>query len=183
MGSRDFSGTLAEAQGGDEAAFTELFRSVQPGLLRYLRVVAGSAADDVAAETWVHVVRDLPTFTGGEAAFRGWVYTVARHRFLDSCRSRARRPESVVAEPPEPDYVTDAATAVEEMFSTERALRLVASLPRDQAEVVMLRVVAGLDVESTAEVVGKTANHVRVLCHRGLRRLASVLRESAGADL
>jgi RNA polymerase sigma-70 factor, ECF subfamily len=46
------------------------------------------------------------------------------------------------------------------------------TLPRDQAEVVLLRVVAGLDVVQVATITGKRPDTVRVVAHRALRRLA-----------
>jgi RNA polymerase sigma-70 factor (ECF subfamily) len=46
------------------------------------------------------------------------------------------------------------------------------TLPRDQAEVVLLRVVAGLDVAQVATITGKRPGTVRVVAHRALRRLA-----------
>jgi RNA polymerase sigma-70 factor (ECF subfamily) len=70
----------------------------------------------------------------------------------------------------------DPATEVEAAMSTERAIALVSSLPPDQAEVLMLRIIADLDVGRTAQIVGKTPGAVRVLAHRGLRRLHEVLR-------
>lgn len=45
----------------------------------------------------------------------------------------------------------------------------------DQAEMVLLRVVAGLGVEQVARLLGKRPGAVRVLAHRGLRRLAELL--------
>src|SRR6266511_3291378 len=72
-----------------------------------------------------------------------------------------------------------AADHVLEAIATRAARALIAELPPDQAEVVTLRVVAGLDVAQVAEIVGKRAGAVRVLAHRGLRRLA----ERLGADL
>jgi RNA polymerase sigma-70 factor (ECF subfamily) len=51
-------------------------------------------------------------------------------------------------------------------------LRLVATLPPEQAEMVMLRVVAGLDVATVAELVGKKPGTVRVAVHRALKSLA-----------
>ena len=69
----------------------------------------------------------------------------------------------------------DPAAAALESLATERALALIAQLPPDQAEVVMLRVVAGLDVARVATIVGKRPGTVRVLGHRGLRRLAELL--------
>jgi DNA-directed RNA polymerase specialized sigma24 family protein len=81
-----FQATLAKAQDGDDAAFTCIFRDVQPVLVRYLRVVAPDAADDVAGDTWVHVVDGLTGFRGDEAAFRAWLFTIARHRAVDRGR-------------------------------------------------------------------------------------------------
>jgi RNA polymerase sigma-70 factor, ECF subfamily len=50
----------------------------------------------------------------------------------------------------------------------------VATLPKDQAEIILLRVVAGLDTGQVARIVGKTPGAVRVAAHRGLRRLAAM---------
>ncbi len=69
MGDR-FAVVLAGAQEGSEAAFSQLWRDNNPALLRYLRVIAPGVAEDVAAETWVQVVRGLPAFRGDEPAYR-----------------------------------------------------------------------------------------------------------------
>ena len=76
----------------------------------------------------------------------------------------------------------DVAECVEDMFSTEAALALIGRLPREQAEVVFLRHVAGLDVAHTASVLGKRPGAVRVAAHRGLRRLAAMLDPGADAS-
>ena len=73
----------------------------------------------------------------------------------------------------------DAAEAALEVISTRAVLALVASLPGDQAEIIMLRVVAGLEAADVARIVGKTPGAVRVTAHRALRRLAD-LAERAG---
>jgi RNA polymerase sigma-70 factor (ECF subfamily) len=57
----------------------------------------------------------------------------------------------------------------------EAALAFIAGLPRAQAEVVLLRVVGGLDAAEVGAIVGKTPGAVRVLQHRGLSRLAEQL--------
>ena len=73
----------------------------------------------------------------------------------------------------------DPATAALEAESTRAALALIAELPPDQAEVVALRVLGGMSVDEVARIIGKRPGAVRVLAHRGLRRLAQRL-ESAG---
>jgi RNA polymerase sigma-70 factor (ECF subfamily) len=59
--------------------------------------------------------------------------------------------------------------------SAATILSAVAALPEDQAEIIVLRVVAGLGAPEVAQIVGKTPGAVRVAAHRGLRRLAAVL--------
>jgi RNA polymerase sigma-70 factor (ECF subfamily) len=66
-----------------------------------------------------------------------------------------------------------------ETRSTRAALALVAELPPDQAEVVALRVLGSLEAAEVARILGKRPGAVRVLAHRGLRRLAKRM-EAAG---
>lgn len=63
--------------------------------------------------------------------------------------------------------------AVEALAADEAVRMLAAGLSRDQAEVVILRVLGGLSVEDVAAVLGKRPGTVRVLQHRALRRLAT----------
>jgi RNA polymerase sigma-70 factor (ECF subfamily) len=170
-----FRDILASAQAGNEAAFTQLFRDVQPSLLRYLRLIAPDA-EDVAGDTWLQVVGGLRRFRGEEHEFRAWLFTIARHRAVDSGRSRARRPVVPLELTEAEQHFTspDAADQALEAVSTRAVLALIASLPDDQAEIIMLRVVAGLEAREVARIVGKTPGAVRVAAHRGLRKLASV---------
>ncbi len=95
----DLDQALELARGGDEHAFAVLWRTLHPPLLRYLTVRGNDAPEDLAAETWLQVVRDLDGFQGDAQAFRGWLFTVARHRAVDQGRARATRPVTTVAEP------------------------------------------------------------------------------------
>src|SRR5215467_4753066 len=70
------SAAVRAAQEGDEDAFRLLYRAIHPGLIRYLWAQVGDAAEDIAAETWLRVARDLGRFRGDAAGFRGWVTTI-----------------------------------------------------------------------------------------------------------
>jgi RNA polymerase sigma-70 factor (ECF subfamily) len=144
-------------------------------LLRYLRVQGGDGGEDIAAETWLQIVRDLPSFIGTADGFRGWLFTIARHRAIDAARAKAARPVVPVADVSAAGRLPAARSAESEaleQISTDQAIALVASLPSDQAELVALRVIAGLDVGTVAEIVGKSPGAVRVSVHRGLRALS-----------
>ena len=166
--------------GGDEAAFRTVYRAVQPPLLRYLTVLVGAAdAEDVASEAWAQAFRDLDRFTGDADGFRGWVTTIGRNRGLDHLRRANRRPVSDQAL----DDLVDLPDTVDVELDTlgrvgsQAVLRLIASLPPDQAEAIMLRTVLGFDAPTAARILGKRPGAVRAAAHRGLKQLAKILSE------
>jgi RNA polymerase sigma-70 factor (ECF subfamily) len=172
-----FEAVLRAAQGGSGEAFSRLWRDGNPALLRYLRVMAPGAAEDVAADTWVQVVRGLVAFRGDEQAWRAWLFTTARRRLIDQVRSRKRHPAEPLEDlgAAEMPRSPDAAQLALDNIATESAIALLSQLPRPQADVIMLRVVAGLDTEAVAEILGKSPGNVRVMAHRGLKKLEELL--------
>ena len=174
---------LDGARRGDPTGFATLFRTHQPPLLRYLRVLVGDEdAQDVASETWLQAVRALPRYRGDATGLRPWLFTIARHRGLDALRARRRRPvdSRAPAQLPHPRSPSDTEELTEESLATRRALALIAQLPPDQAEAVLLRVVAGFDAPTAAAVLGKRAGAVRMATSRGLARLAQLIEPAPG---
>jgi RNA polymerase sigma-70 factor (ECF subfamily) len=169
---RAFADTLAAARQGDDRALALLWRELHPSLLRYLRAVDPDAAEDIASDTWLEVTRRFHRFCGDERDFRGWLFTIARHRAIDVRRRAARRRTAPVAWIPERPGLDDPAADVLAGLSTEESVRLVSQLPPEQAEAVRLRVLAGLETELVARIMNKEPGNVRVLSHRGLRNLA-----------
>nr|WP_239081933.1 RNA polymerase sigma factor [Streptomyces sp. SID9727] len=170
------------AQRGDEDAFRTVYRAVQPRLLGYIRTLVGEPdAEDVASESWLQIARDLDRFSGDADRFRGWAARIARNRALDHLRMRGRRPavggdETELSDKPAGSDTADEAI---ESLATGRTMSLIAQLPQDQAEAVVLRVVVGLDAKSAAQTLGKRPGAVRTAAHRGLKRLAELLRADA----
>lgn len=169
------------AKAGDESAFAALYLDTQPRLLGYATGLVGAEAEDITAEAWLQIARDLACFTGDLDAFRGWAARIVRNRAIDSVRARNRRPSQATGLSPMLDQLTeqDAAEAALTNLSTGSAIALISRLPQDQAEAVLLRAVVGLDATAAGEVLGKRAGAVRVAAHRGLRTLAKLLTEAA----
>jgi RNA polymerase sigma-70 factor (ECF subfamily) len=176
----DLFEAIQAAQKGDEDAFRVLYRDINPRILRYLRVIVGNDAEDVASEVWLHIAKGLGGFTGDSDGFRGWTATIARNRATDHLRQHRRRAVTVPVPTEEFSELAggdDTADSALEGISTDAALSLIARLPQDQAEAVLLRSVIGLDAKSAAEVLGKRAGAVRTAAYRGLRKLANLLAE------
>ncbi len=168
---------LDGARTGDPACFALLYREHQPALLRYLRVLVPADAEDVASETWLQATRDLHRFRGKAEELRPWLVTIARHRALDVLRAQRRRPADAwdPATLPAPRAGENTEALTEESLATRRALALIAGLPQDQAEAVLLRVILGLDAPTAAAVLDKKAGAVRMATSRGLARLAELV--------
>ncbi|MET7762219.1 RNA polymerase sigma factor [Streptomyces sp. NPDC005336] len=181
----ELTAAVRAAQDGDETAFRTVYRSVHPRLLGYVRTLVGDGdAEDITSEAWLQIARDLQRFSGDADRFRGWAARIARNRALDHLRMRGRRPAIGGDETELETRASEADTAGEAMeaLGTGRALGLIAQLPQDQAEAVVLRVVVGLDAKSAAAVLGKRPGAVRTAAHRGLRRLADLIGPGAGGD-
>lgn len=168
---------LAAARAGDPDGIAALYRTLAAPLLSFLRAQTSSAqdAEDALGETFIAVIRDLGSFAGDFAAFKGWIYRIASNRAIDLARRGKRRREQPIEGmdpvPAADDPEEDAAVAA------ERALvwRAVRSLPELQRIVVTLRLAADLSNAEIAEVLGRKANAVKALQHRAMKGLAKAL--------
>ena len=107
------------------------------------------------------------------------MFTIARRRTVDHYRRNGRQAATVPIDDTIDCVCTDdtEAEAVEHLTAQSAVEALVGSLPDDQAEIVLLRVLGDLDVEEVAELVGKSNGAVRVSQHRALQRLSARGRE------
>jgi RNA polymerase sigma factor (sigma-70 family) len=174
-----FDQVLAAAQANAGWGFTRLYESLAPAVAGYLRSQGAADADDLTSEVFLGVFNGLGSFSGTEAQFRSWVFTIAHRRLVDSRRSRSRRPQidSLEEHGGEAGEATGAEEAALARLGTQRVQRLLAELSPDQREVLALRVVADLTVEQVGEALGKAPGAVKALQRRGLQALRKKLAE------
>lgn len=140
--------------------------------------LTSAEAEDVSSDTWIDAMRGISRFQGNEIEFRAWLFTIARRRMIDLYRKHARKPEvfgndlSDLANDDTYGIAFSDPSAMNDL-STDAAIAIIRSLlPADQAEVILLRVIGGFDTTDAAKIMGRSASNIRVLQHRGLRRLA-----------
>jgi RNA polymerase sigma factor (sigma-70 family) len=177
-----FPQVLDAARAGAPWALETLYRELAGPVTGYLRLHGAAEPDDLASEVFVGVLTGVGGFTGDEAGFRAWVFTIAHRRLADSWRRASRRPALA-----DVDVLDHAATAdlaggdAEEealaSLGTSRVHDLCAQLPRDQRAVVLLRVLGDLSVDEVARVLGRTSASVKALQRRGLLTLSAQCRE------
>lgn len=154
----------------NRAKVEALYDALAPAVLGYLRAHGAPEPEDLTAEVFVHVTRDLPRFRGPDEALPRWVFAIARHRLIDDRRRRAARPRLAAIEVPE---VPDPASPPHVDPELVDALRALTPLQR---EVVLLRFVADLPLRDVARIVHRPVGAVKALQARALARLARDLR-------
>ncbi len=175
---REFGAVLGAAKAGQHWAVASLFQELQPRLLRYLRDRDRANAEDIAADVWEAIARGIGSFEGDESGFRGWAFTIARRRLIDQRRKTERRKTDLADDATLsaiPALESTDLAAIDRLSAQEAVALITASLSDEQAEVVLLRVVGGLDTGIVAEVMQRSESWVRVTQHRALKRVAERL--------
>lgn len=170
---------IVQAKSGDAAALGKIFRRHNASLVRYLRSLAVTHAEDVAGQVWVDVATGLHRFNGDDTDLQRWLFTIARRRMIDAFRRQRTRPEDLSAQPEIAATEPAADAWIERLEWAEEILQ---QLPQAQAEVVLLRTVAGFSVDEVAAIVDKSPGAVRVLAHRGLERVLELLAEQSAVS-
>lgn len=168
---------LAAARCDAGWAFERLFRTFAPRVRGYLRAQGAVEPDELTNDVFMSAFRSLGRFNGGEAAFRSWVFTIARNRLVDERRRQARRVETVAQDILDHPVLAgdDVETEALANIGSEWVAGLLARLAPDQRDVLLLRIVADLTIEQIAQMLGKRPGAVKALQRRGLAAAKRVL--------
>jgi RNA polymerase sigma-70 factor (ECF subfamily) len=161
---------IRAAAAGDLVAFEKIVRAYQQHIWRFLRRFLGdaAAAEDVAQEVFLRLYRSLPSFAH-QARFSAWVFKIARNAALDELRRQRRRERLVVAAASVADRGTGSdGTTGEARVEIEAVL---ASLPDDLRETVVLVEVFGLPYAEVSEVVGAPVGTIKSRMFRARERM------------
>jgi RNA polymerase sigma-70 factor (ECF subfamily) len=177
----------AQAVGGQPAAIESLLQQMRPMVLRYCRARLGrisghyQAADDVAQEVCIALLSALPRYRDMGRPFASFVFGIASHKVADAMRTAANLAIPTADLPDEPDDRPGPEETAVACLEAERVRGLLARLPLQQRELLVLRVLAGFTAQETGNELGMSAGAVRVAQHRALTRLRAIAREEAFA--
>ena len=170
----------AQAAGGQPAAIETLLRQIRPMVLRYCRARLGrvygnyQAADDVAQEVCIALLSALPRYRDMGRPFASFVFGIAAHKVADAKRSAASLAIPTEDLPDGPDQRPGPEEIAVAYLEADRARALLARLPVNQRQLLVLRLLSGLSAEETGHALGMSAGAVRVAQHRALARLRAI---------
>lgn len=180
MSEQQLDDVLPAAQDGQAWALRVVYDELAPRVHGYLRSRGASEPEDLTSEVFLAVFPRLAGVTGGAAGLRSLVFSVAHARLVDDLRRRSRRPPTAEYDP-DTDGRASPSSEQEalELVATDRVRELLAVLPQDQRDVLLLRLVADLTLEQAAEAIGKSVGAVKQLQRRGLLTLRAQVEDGA----
>jgi len=160
-------------QAGDAGAFGELIDHFEKRVFHFvLRMTRQTQdAEDITQDTFVKAWKNIHRFRSGNA-FSTWLFTIARRTALNHLRSARSTQELGDYDPP---VSLNPASAAEDREHSESVWTLARSLKPDQYEALWLRYGEGFAIGEVAQVMSTNAIRVRVLLHRGRKRMAEIL--------
>ncbi len=167
---------MQDAKSGDAWAWAVIYREMAGPVTGFLRVRGVAAPEDAAADVFFEIARNIDRFSGNEESFRTLVFVIAYQRMIQDKHS-VRPSRSRLADKALSGIKRDIEVMepVSDGDLTEEVRRAFETLTQTQRDVLSLRVVGGLSVEQTAEVVHRDIGKVRSLQRKALakvRRLA-----------
>ena len=162
---------VRSAQGGEGAAFGELYERHRDAIYRYCLARTGSPTDaeDLVSDVFLRAMRALGRYRDAGTPFLAFLYRIARNASID--RSRRRTEGSLFTLVVEPRANVDLEAHAEQVSDMDLVMRALRTLKTDYREVILLRFVEGYEPSEVATILGRDLRSVHNLQHRALERL------------
>ncbi len=171
--------TVVEAaKRGSQDALTALYEHYFPRVYRYIVARLGSSedAEDVTEEVFLRIVNNIQGFNWRGLPFSAWVFRIARNELVSHVRREKNRTATAPLTESIPDGAADYTVEIETQMQIEIVRVATGKLPEAQRQVIALRFGAGLSVAETAQALNKSENNVKVLQHKAIARLQTMIR-------
>lgn len=166
---------IADAARRDGLAFGTLYERYYARVYRYVYHRTGnpSDAEDITAVVFMKALEALPSYEPRRNSFAPWLFRITRNAVVD--HYRRRRSQTTLD-----DVEREAGSSdpVSEVLGSEQRAELailVEHLSVEQRDVILMRYAADLTFTEIASVLGKNEPAIRMLLHRGLRKLKAVM--------
>jgi RNA polymerase sigma-70 factor, ECF subfamily len=172
------------AKRGDQQAISELYYAYVDRIYRYIfyRVSDVHIAEDITADVFIKVLEGLSTYEDRSLPFAAWIYKISHAKLVDYYRRGRQRFTHQSIDSMEIGVEMDIDEALTQEYETKRFKQALKRLTDIQQEVIILRFIEGHDLASTAEILGKSINVIKVTQFRAVQALSKLLNAAAMPD-
>mgnify|MGYP001767024246 CR=1 FL=1 len=163
------------SRGGDREAFGRLYDIYSKRIYSYIyyRTLRRETAEDLTAAVFLKALEGLGGYDPGPGGFASWIYGIARNAICDHYR-RESRLESLDARGAGLWDLADGADIAldaENRDLWDRVAPILAGMPAEQREILVMRIWDGLPHAEIARILGKSEGACKMAYSRALASL------------
>ncbi|MFA6365430.1 MAG: sigma-70 family RNA polymerase sigma factor [Candidatus Paceibacterota bacterium] len=168
---------IQKAKQGDDISFGKLYDTYLPSIYRFvfLKIGRKEDAEDITQKVFVSAWQSLKGFEFKGFPFSSWLYRIASNAVIDYYRTwKGNISIDLVPE----EYFSESMNEegrIDDNFDIARVRTAIAKLEPDQQNVVIMKFVSDLSNKEIAESLGKTEGAIRVIQHRALKQLKTLI--------
>lgn len=174
---------LARANSGDQTAVMQIYEQYFSPVYQYLRLRLDDRmmAEDLASEVFTRWIAALHKGTAPHYSLRGWFFRVARNLLHDHYGATQKMPTVTLDETLDdwmrtPDGEQPEVQIIQAMDS-EQVRQAMRGLNAEQQEVLVLRFGQMLNLQETADIMGKSISAIKSLQFRAVDSLRRTLEQ------
>jgi RNA polymerase sigma-70 factor, ECF subfamily len=164
------------AVSGDTEAFGRLYDIYADRIYRHIYYRTSNVEDarDLTQEVFTKAWQGLPRYKRTGTPFLGWLFTISHNRVIDYYRTKKDHaylnPEIIME-----DRESSPEKLVEAEFTQQEVRKAILQLPEDQQQVILMSFIEGFEYKEIAAILNKTEGNIRVITHRGLKKMREIL--------
>jgi RNA polymerase sigma-70 factor (ECF subfamily) len=131
-------------------------------------------AQDLTQEVFARAWKVLPKYRRTKTPFLGWLFTISRNRVIDYYRTKKDHSylnNEILQENSE----SNPEKLIESKFTQHEIRKAILQLPEDQQQAILMSFIEGFDYPEIARTMNKTEGNIRVIIHRGLKKMREIL--------
>jgi len=156
--------------------FRELFENLHVQIFRYIYVRIGyhrETAEDLTQQVFMKAWKKRTSFNPARSSLRNWIFIIARNGTIDLYRTQKSNKE---VDPEKINGIADRSeNSIESDMMIEAVKRGLQKMNAHDQEVIVLRYMDDLDINSIAAIIGKKPTATKVMIHRAVKRLKNII--------
>jgi len=178
-GNEDLSGKpeselISQASAGDADAFGALYEKYIDKIYSYIyyRTSNNKDAEDLCSRVFIRALHHIERYEDRGYPFSAWLYRIAHNLVVNWYRDQDRSEEiSLTDHYPPPRTAGHVEDRLVKEDEKQALLRVIAGLPEDRKELLILKHVEGLTNAEIGQIMDRTEGAIKALYHRTLESL------------
>ena len=165
---------ISLATAGNSEAFGYLYEKYIDQIYNYIyyRTSNGKDAEDLCSRVFIRALHHIERYEDRGYPFSAWLYRIAHNLVVNWYRDKDKKEEISLSEQyPPPTMAGNVEDRIEKEDEKVALLRVIASLPEDRKELLVLKHVEGLTNSEIGQIMDRTEGAIKALYHRTLESL------------